>query len=281
MKMATDFKQLAELHYSLYIYDDVKGDGYDWWSGETIPSETSANYFRDQLAAIPHNAKIDVYINSLGGSVLEGLSIRNQLYRHPADTTAYIDGFACSIASVIPTGCKKVVMYRNTMQMMHHAWTWASGNAVQLHKAADDIAKIDQGVCQSYLEKAGGKLTAETLQELLDRESWLTAQECLDYGLCDEIVEKDADLSGAMAMLERTKAAAAADARPAAAYTLRVAAQAMEKLSMQATPPAPIAPPTPPPAKAETSPPEPTPPENPAIARWSKLLAALAAADDR
>ena len=83
----------------LYIYSAVQGDGYDWWTGEKIESETSAEYFRQELDKHKNAKQINVYINSLGGSVMEGVGIYNQLRRHPANVTAYIDGFACSIAS--------------------------------------------------------------------------------------------------------------------------------------------------------------------------------------
>lgn len=78
----------------LYIYGDVEGDGYDWWRDEVIRSETSANAFRDALAAHPNVTQIDLYINSYGGSVFEGTAIYNQLRRHPAHKTVYVDGSA-------------------------------------------------------------------------------------------------------------------------------------------------------------------------------------------
>ena len=52
----------------LYIYGDVDGDSYDWWTDETIQSETSAIAFRDALAVHPEATEIAVYINSYGGS---------------------------------------------------------------------------------------------------------------------------------------------------------------------------------------------------------------------
>lgn len=55
----------------LYIYGDVEGDGYDWWTDEIIRSETSANTFREELAKYPDVTQINLYINSRGGSVFE------------------------------------------------------------------------------------------------------------------------------------------------------------------------------------------------------------------
>lgn len=175
----------------LFIYDDVQGDSVDWWSGETIESETSANYVKNQLEAAGDIKQINLYINSYGGSVKEGLAIYNQLKRHPAQKTAYIDGFACSIASVIAMAADKVVMGPNTLMMIHHAAMCAFGNAEELRKAANDVEVIDSASCSSYLAKAGDKLTEETLNELLDNQTWLKAEQCLQYGLCDEITGKE------------------------------------------------------------------------------------------
>ena len=90
----------------LYIYTDVRGDYYDWWERKFVESTTSAEYFRKELEKYPDVREINIFINSLGGSVMEGTAIYNQLRRHPAHKTVYVDGFACSIASVIAmAGC--------------------------------------------------------------------------------------------------------------------------------------------------------------------------------
>lgn len=175
----------------LYIYDDVEGDSQDWWTGETIPSDTSANTIKQQLDAAGNAQQINVYINSYGGEVKEGLGIYNLLKRNTAYKTAYIDGFACSIASVIPMACDKVIMGTNTLMMIHHASMGVFGNSEDLRKAANDIDVIDSASCSSYLEKAGDKLNQETLTQLLDAQTWLNAEQCLQYGLCDEIAGKE------------------------------------------------------------------------------------------
>jgi len=175
----------------LYIYDYVEGDSYDWWTDEKIESETSANYFQKQLENAKDITQINIYINSYGGEVKEGLAIYNQLKRHSAQKTVYIDGFACSIASVIAMAGDKVVMGNNTLIMIHHASMGAFGNAEQLRKAANDVEVIDKASCSSYLTKAGDKLTEEILNQLLDNQTWLSAEQCLQYGLCDEIAGRE------------------------------------------------------------------------------------------
>ena len=146
---------------------------------------------------------INLYVNSSGGEVMEAMAIRNQLKRHSAYVTGYVDGFACSAASFILTGCDKVVMYSNTMQMLHDMWTRAIGNYRQLEKASIDLKQISIGNRQAYVEKSNGKLTEDKVAEILLNESWLTAKECLEYGLCDEIVEETKDLSEAKSIAQK------------------------------------------------------------------------------
>lgn len=203
MKQMWELKQKTQGTLDLYIYGDVKADGYDWWREEVIRSETSANTFRDELAAHPEVSQINIYINSQGGSVIEGTAIYNQLKRHPAHKTVYVDGFACSIASVIAMAGDEVVMPRNTMMMLHNMWMIVQGNAAELRKAADDLDKMNQAGREAYLQKAGDKLTPEMIAQMEDDETWLTAQECMEYGLADRYAEQDADLSNAAEVLKK------------------------------------------------------------------------------
>ena len=204
-KRMWEIKQQAESPgvLDLYIYGDVEGDGYDWWEDEVIESETSANTFREKLAEYPNVTQINLYINSYGGSVFEGTAIYNQLRRHPAHKTVYIDGFACSIASVIAMAGDEIVMPRNALMMVHNMWMFVQGNAAELRKAADDLDKINEAGREAYLQKAGDKLTPELIAQLEDDETWLTAEECIRYGLADRYAEQEADMSQAAQVLQK------------------------------------------------------------------------------
>lgn len=208
--MKKERKRMWELKQSavpgvldMYIYGYVEPDSYDWWTDQVIESETSANFFRSELAKHADVQQINIYINSYGGSVYEGTAIYNQLKRHPAQKTVYVDGFACSVAAVIAMAGDKVIMPRNTLMMIHEAENVAIGNARELRKAADDLDVIMEANRQAFLQKAGEKLTEEKLIEMLAAGTWLTAAHCIEYGLADEYAEKDADLTQAREMLQK------------------------------------------------------------------------------
>lgn len=185
----------------LYIYGDVESGYEDWW-GVYHESETSADFFRQELAKYPNVSQINVFINSAGGSVYEGTAIYNQLRRHPAHKTVYVDGFACSIASVIAMAGDEVIMPPNTLMFIHNMWQVAIGNAEALRKAADDLDVINAAGRQAYLQKAGDKLSEERLEKLMDAETWLTAAECVELGLADRLGEEEADMTAANALLQ-------------------------------------------------------------------------------
>ena len=205
MKRMWEIKQRAENPniLELYIYGDVEADYFDWWRWEQVESETSADYFRQTLNENPDVSEIHIYINSYGGSVFEGTAIYSQLRRHPAKKVVHVDGFACSVASVIAMAGDEVIMARNTMMMIHNMWMSAVGNASQLRKAADDLEVINAAGRQAYLQKSGDKLDETKLAEMMDAETWLTAQQCIDLGLADKLAEEDADMTKANEILQK------------------------------------------------------------------------------
>jgi len=171
----------------IYLYDDIAADGQDWWTGESIESDTSASHIQKVLQDAGDVNAINIYINSYGGDVNEGLAIYNQLKRSKALKTVYVDGFACSIASVIAMCGDKVIMGSNTLMMIHNASMGAWGTSKDLRKAADNLDIINSASISSYKSKAGEKLPDDVLQSLLDNETWLNAEQCIQYGLADEI----------------------------------------------------------------------------------------------
>ena len=201
-------KQESPDTLELYIYSTVESDS--WWK----ESETSAKHFRDALAQHQNAKEIKVYINSLGGSVMEGIAIYNQLKRHSAHKTVIVDGFACSIASVIAMAGDTVIMPKNTVMMVHNAWTIAMGNSAELRKAADDLDIINQASKQAYLDKSAGKITEQKLTELLDAETYLTAEQCIEYGFADKFAEDEPepDTDAQKKMREQIAQQLAADA---------------------------------------------------------------------
>lgn len=188
IRLRYEFRQAADGVLDIYLYSDVEPAYTDWWTGERC-DEGSAEHFRELLEKNRSAARINLYVNSNGGDVKEGYGIYAMLKRHAAHKTAYVDGIAASIASVICMACDEVRMYRNSMLYIHNMETGVWGNAQELRKAADDLDKMMEGNRQIYLAKAGEKLTEEALRQMLDGGTWLTAAEAQGYGLCDTVID--------------------------------------------------------------------------------------------
>lgn len=179
MKASADNKSA-----DIFIYGEITK--YAW---EEL-GEVSSITFKNELDSLGDGIEtINLYINSPGGSVFETMAIIAMLQRHPAKIISHNDGLMASCASVLPMISDEIRMPANSLMMIHNAWTWASGNAEKLRKAADDIERINQSMIQFYLDRAGDKLDAETLKQLLDAETWLTAEQAFEYGLCDVVLE--------------------------------------------------------------------------------------------
>jgi ATP-dependent Clp protease protease subunit len=180
-----EFKAKAKDEADLYLYIEIAS-----WGGGGYAH--SAQSFKRELDALGEIKVLNVYINSPGGDVFEGNAIYNMLKRKAksCELNVYVDGLAASIASVIAMAGTKVIMPSNTMMMVHNGWMYTYGNSKELRDAADMLDKVNISIRQAYLNKAGDKLEDETIADLMDKESWLTAQECLDYGLCDEVIDE-------------------------------------------------------------------------------------------
>lgn len=167
----------------LYIYGDITPYKQD-------DTDITAKDFAEDLKALGDLKTLNIYLNSLGGSVFQGQAIFSILKRHSAYKNVYIDGIAASIASVIAMAGDTISMPKNAMVMIHNPWTFVMGNSADLRKEADALDKIRESMIAAYMDKIQGKTTEEELIDLLDAETWLTAQECFDRGFCDELLEE-------------------------------------------------------------------------------------------
>lgn len=175
-----------ENNADISIFGEIVTSGYEWYE-----SDVSASGFQKDLKGLGEVDTINLHINSPGGSVFDGIAIYQMLVQHKAAINVYVDGLAASIASVIAMAGDNIYIPKNAMLMVHNPWTVAAGNASELRKQADDLDKIGQSMQESYLSKTNGKLDQETLQKLLDDETWLSADEAVAYGFADVVLEEN------------------------------------------------------------------------------------------
>ena len=179
----------------LYIFGDIAGYGQ---MSEDDPDRSAYNII-NELKNISTDS-VNVHINSMGGDVGEGLAIYNTLKNSGKNVTTYCDGFACSAASVVFMAGSERVMSRETLLMIHNAWMQSVGNADDLRKDADDLDKINETMSNAYLE--GTNISKEDLKTLMDNETWITADEAVQYGFATKIIGDDDAKASAMASIK-------------------------------------------------------------------------------
>lgn len=186
------FQKVDENNTELFIYGEIrKKDIWDMFFGDD-DTRTGAFEFKDALAEID-TPNLTVRINSMGGSVSEGLAIYNLLNDFKGNVTTIVDGFACSAASVIFMAGDKRIVPESGLLMIHNAWGYAEGDSNAMKKRAEDLEKITQPSVNIYCSKTG--LEESRVKEMMDEETWITSQEALELGFATTIEKDDANQS--------------------------------------------------------------------------------------
>lgn len=146
----------------------------------------TAQSFIDEIKEY-ENKELNIHINSLGGEVFEGMAIYSIIQRRKAKTTVYIEGIAASIASVIALAGDEIIMSENSLLMIHNAWGGTQGDAKDMRKQADVLDKITNEIAEVYVKKT--RMPYSQIEEMMNEETWLTAEEAVALGFVDSISE--------------------------------------------------------------------------------------------
>lgn len=172
---------LAELH----LYGTIGGGGF-------FSDGISANDVVEVLSGLD-SSDLNIYINSPGGDVFQGMTIYNTLNRFQGKKTVYVDGVCASIASIIAMVGDKIITAPNATWMIHEPWAGIVGNAAYMRAMADRIDKHATQMRDTYAARTNQSL--DKITEIMagsgspTGETWLSAQEALDYKFTDEIGE--------------------------------------------------------------------------------------------
>lgn len=166
---------------------DIKGDivineykeFYDWFGWDAVcPRDVN-----DIITSTPDGEQIDVYINSGGGHVMAGQEIYSVLRSDPR-TVIHIEGMACSAASIIAMAGESNISPVG-MLMIHNVSGGADGDYHEMEKARNELKQMNEALATAYHAKTG--MDMEQLLKLMDKETWLTANQCVELGFIDHI----------------------------------------------------------------------------------------------
>ena len=160
--------------------------------GEEV-TDVSANLVVAQmlfLEAEDPSKDIHLYINSPGGSVSAGFAIYDTMQYIKCDVSTICMGMAASMgAFLLSSGAKgKRICLPNAEVMIHQPLGRTEGQATEIEIAANHILQTKKKLNSIMAENCGR--TIEELTQATDRDNWLTAQEALEFGLVDKVIDK-------------------------------------------------------------------------------------------
>lgn len=159
----------------------------DWWSSG---GQVVARSFRNRLATCKD---ITVYINSPGGDVFAGAELYTALREYTqGKVTVKVTGIAASAASLVAMAGDEVLMSPVAYMMIHNPWSMTAGNSADHRKEADVLDEITEGLLAAYTAKTGR--SRDEIAAMLDAETYMSAQKCVDLGFADGILyQEDGD----------------------------------------------------------------------------------------
>ncbi len=157
--------------------------------------DVSANLIVAQLLFLESedsDKDISLFINSPGGVVTAGMSIYDTMQFIKPSIATYVTGQACSMGSLLAqSGAEgKRYMLPNARHMIHQPSGGARGQATDMQIQVEEIIKIKKELTGIYEKHNSAGKTFDELTNDMERDNFMTAQEAVDYGLVDQIIDK-------------------------------------------------------------------------------------------
>lgn len=170
----------ADGEISLLMYGDIDSWGINAKDVVTTLCELESQY-----------KKINLRINSPGGSVFEGLAIYNAIKNSKADIEIYVDGIAASMASVIALCGRKVYMSKYAQLMIHCVIGGAYGNTKEIENILEEMKSLENTIVKMYADKTGMSEDDIKSKYMDGQDHWISASDALDLGFIDGIYDTD------------------------------------------------------------------------------------------
>lgn len=156
---------------------------YDWLEWDA----TCPNDVKRLLEAAGEGEAIEVLINSGGGSVMAGQEIYSVL-RAVKNVVISIQSLAGSAASVIAMAGRSRISPVGMLMVHNVSMSGASGDYHDMQKNAEILRQMNAALAEAFVAKTGK--SQDEILRLMDRETWLTANQCVEQGFVDEIISE-------------------------------------------------------------------------------------------
>ena len=161
---------------------------------DTDVNEHTASLLVAQLLFLESQGNEDItfFINSPGGVVTAGMAIYDTMQFIKPDVATVVMGQACSMGSLLATAGApgKRKMLPNARHMIHQPSGGAGGQATDMEIQVKEILKMKESLSNIYVKHNSKGKDYATFLAAMERDNFMSAQEALEYGLIDEIIEK-------------------------------------------------------------------------------------------
>ena len=161
---------------------------------DTDVNEHTASLLVAQLLFLESQGNEDItfFINSPGGVVTAGMAIYDTMQFIKPDVATVVMGQACSMGSLLATaGAKgKRKILPNARHMIHQPSGGARGQATDMEIQVEEILKMKKNLTEIYVKHNSKGKTFAQFKNDMERDKFMSAEEALEYGLVDEIIEK-------------------------------------------------------------------------------------------
>ena len=171
----------------IYIYGDIVP--FKWYNDG---SEYDLSDLNASLSGISMEAgeELIVNIHTFGGCTLTAFGIFNKLRRFATDNkiklTTRIDGYCASAGVSIFLAGDRRIGNSYAEPFVHNAWTWMmGGDKKEAQKIAEDLTKTDNNIAALYADRTN--ISVEQALQLMDADSWLSAEQCMEMGFYTEL----------------------------------------------------------------------------------------------
>lgn len=173
------------------LYGEIVEDGPKWWkwSEEDKSASDFDKAIKDVLKA--GAKKLLLRINSPGGVCTESVAMRSILANAGfEEINIRIEGMCASAATDIATlPGAHVAIAEGSEYMIHNPWCYALGNANELEHTIERLRNIEKMSRGFYMKRTGQ--AEEQIKDWMDAETWFTADQAVEYGFADEVLEAE------------------------------------------------------------------------------------------
>ena len=171
-------ERLNEFDNTLFIYGDIVSDTDSLCNEEDVCAKQVKEFLNRQ-----NGKDVTIRLNSFGGNVFSGLMIYNLLRDYKGKKTVYVDGVACSIASVIALSADELILGSGSIMMIHKPLVVLMGcyNAVDLERMCKDLDSLQNAILEVYMDNLNDINYLDEIIDMVNNETYLNASEVKKY----------------------------------------------------------------------------------------------------